>query len=222
MAKTTKQSASSKKTVSKAQLIQAYMDRCLEHGCPPPSVFQFMKNLGIAETIFYQNFGSFAGLENEFWVDRFQKTLETLSSDDTYNTFSMREKLLAFYFTLFEMLSSDRSFILLILKDWKDKNLFPKNTEQLKKSFLAFINELIVFGIESGEIADRKYLTNKYDQGFWLQYLFVLRFWIKDASPGFETTDAAIEKAVNLSMEFIGRGPLETMMDFAKFLIHNR
>ena len=134
MAKATKQSGTSKKTVSKSQLIQAYIDHYLEHGCPPPSVYFFMQALGADETTFYQYFGSFDGLEKEFWVDRFTKTLETLHNDDTYTSFSMREKLLAFYFTHFEMLRSDRSFILLILKDWHDKVVFPSNSDLLKKS----------------------------------------------------------------------------------------
>jgi len=55
-----------------------------------------------------------------------------------------------------------------------------------------------------------------------LQLLFVIGFWIKDDSIAFEKTDAAIEKAVNLSFDLMGKGPLDAMLDFGKFLYQNK
>jgi len=55
-----------------------------------------------------------------------------------------------------------------------------------------------------------------------LQFLFVLNFWLNDDSAQFEKTDAAIEKAVHLSFDLMGKGPLDTMVDFAKFLYQNK
>jgi len=46
----------------------------------------------------------------------------------------------------------------------------------------------------------------------------VLRYWIKDDSERFEMTDAAIEKAVNLSFQLISSGTLDSILDFGKFV----
>jgi hypothetical protein len=47
---------------------------------------------------------------------------------------------------------------------------------------------------------------------------FVIGFWIKDNSQGFEKTDAAIEKAVNLSFDLLGKNIADSAFDFAKFV----
>jgi hypothetical protein len=67
----------------------------------------------------------------------------------------------------------------------------------------------------------RPYISDKYDEALWIQFLFVVYFWIKDDSPGFEKTDAAIEKAVKLSSELMGEGPVDSFIDLAKFLYQN-
>jgi hypothetical protein len=47
---------------------------------------------------------------------------------------------------------------------------------------------------------------------------FLLLFWRDDESAGFEKTDAAIEKSVNLAFDLIGKGAVDSAFDFAKFL----
>ena len=54
--------------------------------------------------------------------------------------------------------------------------------------------------------------------GFWLQALFVLKYWLDDNSNQFEMTDAAIEKAVNLSFQLIKSNTLDSLLDFGKFI----
>ena len=99
------------------------------------------------------------------------------------------------------------------------------NTEvfsRLKEAFLEYANELIAEGKEIGEIVDRPIIGNRYDEGMWRQLQFVIYFWVKDDSQNFERTDEAIEKAVNLSFDIMGRGPIDAALDFAKFLYQQR
>jgi len=49
-----------------------------------------------------------------------------------------------------------------------------------------------------------------------------MNFWKNDDSKSFENTDAAVEKSVNLSLDLIEKGPLDSMLDFAKFLYQNK
>jgi hypothetical protein len=81
---------------------------------------------------------------------------------------------------------------------------------------------ILIQGIESKELTERKYLDDKYVDGLWVNFLFVLKFWLNDTSSGFEKTDAAIEKSVNLGMDLMGKGPLDAALDFGKFLFQNR
>ena len=54
---------------------------------------------------------------------------------------------------------------------------------------------------------------------FWQQMLFVLGFFAKDDTVDFERTDAAVEKAVTLSFDLVGRNTLDSAVDFVRFLV---
>lgn len=206
----------------KKKILNSFLDYYLEHGKHPSSVFKFAKELGIKEQDFYQYFGSFRGIEKSIWKELMTDTIESLHKDKAYNQYGIREKLLAFYYTHLEHLSQQRSFILLSSKDVKLNTGEPYFLREYRQIFFEFVRGLIDAGLESGEIANRKYISDHYEKGFWLQLLFILQFWIKDDSASFEQTDAAIEKAVNLSFDLIGKGPIESMVDFAKFIYQNR
>ncbi len=206
----------------KKKILNSFLDYYLEHGKHPGSVFKFAKDLGIKEQDFYQYFGSFRGIEKSIWKDLMSNTIESIHKDKAYNQYAIREKLLAFYYTHLEHLSQQRSFILLSSKDVKLNTGEPYFLKEYRQIFFDFVRGLIDAGLESGEIANRKYISDHYEKGFWLQLLFILQFWIKDDSASFEQTDAAIEKAVNLSFDLIGKGPIESMVDFAKFIYQNR
>ncbi|MEM9859943.1 MAG: TetR family transcriptional regulator C-terminal domain-containing protein, partial [Bacteroidota bacterium] len=149
-------------------------------------------------------------------------TVDILHADKAYGDYSVREKLLSFYYTLVEVLKKDRSYVLVSLKDLKKKDLSPKFLSAFKSEFKEYIDELVAEGLETEEIVKRPLITDRYYDGLWLQLMFVINFWLKDDSTNFEKTDAAIEKSVNLSFELMGKGPLDMMVDFAKFLYQNR
>ena len=55
-----------------------------------------------------------------------------------------------------------------------------------------------------------------------MQLLYILDFWVKDLSRGFESTDTAIEKSVNTSFDLMGKSVVDSVLDFAKFAYQNR
>jgi hypothetical protein len=79
-----------------------------------------------------------------------------------------------------------------------------------------------VDGKTRGEVAARPYLDKQYPALFWFHLGFVLLFWKDDDSAGFEKTDAAVEKSVNLAFDLIGKGALDTAIDFAKFIYQTK
>lgn len=60
----------------------------------------------------------------------------------------------------------------------------------------------------------------------WIQLLLTLKFWLEDESPAFEKTDIYIEKSVKATFELMNIAPLESLIDFGKFIfkekIHNK
>lgn len=48
--------------------------------------------------------------------------------------------------------------------------------------------------------------------------MFKLKYWMEDNSARFEKTDVAIEKSVNAIFDVFNTTPLESVLDFGKFL----
>lgn len=221
-AKATEKSKKTRKPESRERIVEAYKEYVLTRGEEPPSVFQFMKELNMEEEEFYKYFGSFNTVRSFTWKDYVTKTLNTLNKDSSYQEYSVREKLLSFYFTLVEVLKKDRSYVMVSFRGISKPELTPSFLKHFKTEYMEYVHELIAEGLDSGEIVKRPILSDRYHDALWIQLIFIVNFWLKDETPNFEQTDAAIEKAVNLSIELMGKGPLDMMVDFAKFLYQNR
>lgn len=204
--------------MDKATARNAYIQYWLENGKRPVSVYAFCQQLNATETDFYDSYASFDALEKDIWRAVLQETLDRLKGDQTYLAYSVREKLLAFYFLWVQQLREKRSYFLL----QREKYLVPgphlHQLDAFRDDFYEYIRGLIKEGQESGEIRERKFISDQYVHGFWIQAQFVLRYWLKDDSDRFEMTDAAIEKAVNLSFQLIGDHTIDSIIDFGKFM----
>ncbi len=217
----TKKAKIKTEAVNADKIISGYRDYLLSEGKQPASVFKFCKDQGFKEDEFYQYFGSFEALEKSIWKEYIDQTRSGMEADENYHSFSTREKILTFYFMLAETLKADRSFVLHQLKGWKNPSSTPKFLKGFKSSFEAWINTVLNEGKGSGEIANRPFLDQRYDMLFWIHLMFILQFWSHDESANFEKTDAAIEKSVNLAFDLIGKGVLDSAIDFGKFIYQN-
>lgn len=204
--------------MEKKEIRDAYTKYWLENGKRPVSVYTFVQQLSIAEAEFYDNYASFEAVEKDIWRAIFEETLEKLKADETYRSYGVREKLLAFYFLWVQELRGHRSYILLQRERFLAPGTHLDKLESFRAAFYEYIRELIKEGYQTGEVKERKFISDQYVHGFWAQALFVLRYWIKDDSERFEMTDAAIEKAVNLSFQLISSGTLDSIVDFGKFM----
>ena len=61
-----------------------------------------------------------------------------------------------------------------------------------------------------------------YAEGAWIQFLFLLKFWLDDTSKGFEKTDIMIEKSVKAVLDVLDTTPLESVIDLGKFIWKER
>ncbi|MFY7888254.1 MAG: TetR family transcriptional regulator C-terminal domain-containing protein [Spirosomataceae bacterium] len=201
----------------------AYITHCLEKGTSPASIFSFTKQLKMKEGEFYDHYNSFQSLESDIWLGFFEETIAKIQAEEVYASYSVREKLLAFYYTWIEVLKQNRSYV---LHSWgqidKRKLSTPSFLTELKKAFKDYASTLVSEGKDSREVQARKYLDERYPDAFWLQLVIVLDFWAKDESKGFERTDTMIEKAVNTSFDLMGSTALDSVLDFAKFIFQQR
>lgn len=202
---------------------QAYIEFFLENGIHPPSVYSFAKKLKMKEVEFYDHYNSFELLESDIWLGFLKETITKIEADSVYATYSVREKMLAFYYTWIEILKNNRSYT---SQTWrlidKRKLKTPVFMTNLKVGFKEYTRDLVMEGKESKEVTPRRFLDERYPDAFWLQLLMILDFWVKDKSKGFENTDAMIEKSVNTSFDLMGSTALDSVLDFAKFMYQNR
>jgi AcrR family transcriptional regulator len=220
-AKSKKTKASETPDDLRMRLIDAYKVYMLINGEPPKSIFSFCRENKIREDEFYNHFGSFDSLEKAIWQSFIENTLTVLNQSPEYNDYRFREKLLSFYYTLIETMKQNRSYILSTYKKRSDREILPTYLKGLRVSFKEYISGLIETGLQTEEIKKRQFISDKYDEGLWIQFLFVLNFWINDDSKAFEKTDAAIEKAVKLSTELMSDSAFDSFIDFTKFVIQN-
>jgi hypothetical protein len=108
--------AKKKSLISAEELQNAYVDYVLTQGHMPKSVYVFAKENGMSEDEFYNHFGSFEGIEQSIWTDLCRKALTEVENQEIWSQYSSREKALAFFYALIELLKSKRSFVLYSLK----------------------------------------------------------------------------------------------------------
>ncbi|MBA9076747.1 TetR/AcrR family transcriptional regulator [Rufibacter quisquiliarum] len=208
---------------TRTRILEAFVHHVLETGQEPVSVYKFAQSLSISEQEFYKFYTSFQGVKGGVWDAIFEQTLADMHAQEPYAHYSAKEKLLSFYFTWIEELKKNRSYLLALYEKQPDfKKVTPQEVQSFKTKYLAFAKTLVQEGKETEQIANRKYISDKYPEVLWLETLFIFQFWLKDTSPGFERTDAAIEKSVNLFFDVIGRNAVDSFFDFAKFLYQSK
>jgi hypothetical protein len=200
---------------------KAYIDYVLTEGEQPKSVYLFAKKNKMPEEEFYRYFASFDAIEQHIWANFAQKTLTEIKAQEVWAQYSSREKALSFFYSFFELLKSSRSFAVYSVKKQPRGFTTPMVFEDLKAAFDNFADEIIKEGLESTELSDRKFFSKKYKDALWVQFAFVLHFWINDNSAGFEKTDEAIEKGVNVTFDLFQRSPIDNLFEYGKFLAKN-
>ncbi len=136
--------------------------------------------------------------------------------------YDAKNKLLSLYFTYVEILTENRSYVLLALNDNKNSLKNLKKLEGLKKSFGHFINKLQIEKIDFKQERIEKIKDRGIQEGFWIQFLMILKFWMEDSSSSFEKTDVFIEKSVHASFDIINTKPAKSFLDLGKFLLKEK
>ena len=213
---------SKKNTPTQNSLTELYMAYVLEHNHAPKSVYAFAKSNGFEESEFYTFFANFDSLENTIFSLFFTNTLETLESSKDYPTYDSRNQLLSFYFTFFENLTANRSYVVYALNENCNKLENLRKLKGLHSKFLDYIDRL---DIEVLQIKNKQLELLKdgiVQESYWVQLMMTLKFWLDDTSTSFDKTDIFIEKSINASFDLISISPLKSVVDLGKFLFKEK
>ncbi|MFF5380676.1 TetR family transcriptional regulator C-terminal domain-containing protein [Pedobacter suwonensis] len=203
------------------QIRKGYLDYVLTNDEKPKSVYIFVKKLKITEADFYQFFSSFESIEKAIWFELTFETITKIKAQEVWLQYTAREKMLSFFYSYLENLKNERSFVIYSLKHHRGKFSTPDVLTGVKPIFENFAQEIIEEGLDSGELAERRFLSKRYKDALWVQFAFILNFWINDDSEGFEKSDEAIEKGINVTFDLFQHSPIDNLLEYGKFLSRN-
>ena len=206
------------KTSKSPDILSKYMDSVLEHEKFPLSVYKFCKTNEIDEQDFYKSYGSLDIIKHHVWQVFFDNTMGLLNKNKHYDSMDRKDRLLTFYFTFFEVLLLNRSYVLFALEGNESRTTKIGQLKKLRISFKSFASELIEEGNDNKTLSLAKHPIRLFSEASWAQLLFVLKFWLNDISPNFEKTDAAIEKSINVAFDVFDNTQLDAIFDLGKFL----
>ncbi|OWY19553.1 hypothetical protein C7N43_12405 [Sphingobacteriales bacterium UPWRP_1] len=206
-----------------SEVKQNYQNYAVKHPGQHHTLYRFAHTMGIAAETIQAHFTTATAIEQSIWSDFFDQTLEQLDANgDVYQNYSAREKMLAFFYTLEEVLKQHDNFILATYPNGWLSFGQPDCLELFKTKFKAFANQLITQGLDTQEIEWRAVLTGRYADIIWLEVPAIIRFWMNDHSDNYEKTDSLIEKTVNFTFDMMGRTVFDSGTELLKFLFVER
>ncbi|TCP25919.1 hypothetical protein EV195_103281 [Tenacibaculum skagerrakense] len=207
-----------KKNINKDFIISKYMDYVLTHNEDPKSVYLFTKENDFDEQTFYTYFTSFDSIQSSIFEAFHQNTISLLEKSEDFSTYNAQNKLLSYYYTLFEILTANRSYVAHVLKDKNDVLKKIKALKSFKEHFTVFIKSLEIPTLDFKQERIEKIQNRAIEESAWMQFIFTLKFWLEDTSTSFEKTDVFIEKSVKTSFDLMNIEPVKSVIDLGKFL----
>ena len=207
---------------NKKMIIEAYVDYVLRNSKEPDSVYAFMSDMGLKEAEFYKHFGSFESVNQSIFNSFFENVIDLLDKDENYAEYDSKDKLLSFYFTYFEVLTANRSYVKMILGS-EFPNMKALNTlKEVRHDFLDYIGKLKLPEIDLQMENIQDVAKKSRNEIFWQQFLVTLKFWLDDSSQNFEKTDIFIEKSINTGFSIANVEPFRNVIDLGKFILKER
>ena len=211
-----------KKNITKDNLISWYMEFVLENNHQPKSVYSFAKENNFDEADFYKFYSSFETIEEAIFSEFFNHTITVLAKSEDYENFDARNKLLSFYFTFFEILTANRSYVVYALENSKKDFKKLKSLKKLRENYLSYVKNIGIEKIDLKHEKLEKIQDKSIQESSWFHLLVTMKFWLDDVSPSFEKTDIFIEKSTNARFDLMDIKPLQSIIDFGKFILKEK
>lgn len=203
-------------------LQQAYLNYIEKYNKRPASGRELCEEAELSLELFNEHYKNLAALEKAMWLRWFNETITVLQSSEEYTEYLAQEKLFAFLYTWLETIEPHLNYIKLAPRFF---NIFRPDELVLydfKQAYLAYTAQLAEQAKENGELKSRPVIESFYNDAFWTQLIFTLNYWMKDESEDKVKTDEAIERSVSLAFEWMGRNPIDSILEFGKFLFEKK
>ncbi|GIV22410.1 MAG: TetR family transcriptional regulator C-terminal domain-containing protein [Bacteroidia bacterium] len=200
-----------KETSLETRIVELYKQLTVEGKIRKMSVYSFCKLLDISEADFYKHFASLDAIGRKIWTSYADEVISALKESETYASYSAREKILAYFFTFFENVLKDRSFI---AKTYTNFSLL----RGYQRKFRAHMAEVVQEGVIADEIQSR-HLENLYLDVLWGLHWGLIQFWLNDESEGFQDTEKAIETYLRIPLELMGQNVLDSAYEALRFTL---
>ncbi len=202
----------------KNRILAAYIDSFKEKGVPPVSAYTFCKSLKITEKSFYQEFPSLEAVEKVYWQNMIKKVIAAIERGGEWKQFTSKQQLLVFLYAFFEEALDHRTLLLVRMRQVSPMEK-PACFSGFESVYKDFIRRVLKKGVETKEIAARGKLQAFYPELFYFHLRAVIDFNLKDASEGYERTDALIEKSVTFIFDLLRTSAIESGFDLGKMFI---
>lgn len=205
----------------KDKIVLKYTDHLLVEGRRPHSVYAFCKTLKMDESKFYEHFSRFEAIEAYVLEHFHHEVISLLEKSEDYDNGGAQTKLLSYYYTHMELLTNNRSLVLILLEN-KDLSHKISLLKKLRSNFLNFLDtiDLPSIDVKLDQLMDLQEQAKK--EALWIHFVSILKFWLEDDSPSFTDTDQYIEKSSHLGYQLLNTGPFEQLLDFGKFLFKKK
>ncbi|MEM1258885.1 MAG: TetR/AcrR family transcriptional regulator [Bacteroidota bacterium] len=206
-----------KKKITEEDLIDFYMDTVVKNQGKPSDMDSWCAEYHFDPEVFHEYYESFEALDKTIFKTLIDISIATLIETPDFASFSKKDKLLSLYYTLFENFTLKREFILLTIKGYGLSLNAISVFSEMKKSFMAFVDSL---QLETLSLNDTMESIQKKSikEGFWVQMLLTIKFWMADDSEACKKTDIFIEKSVNTGLDLLNTRSLNNIIDLGKFL----
>ena len=91
-----------------------------------------------------------------------------------------------------------------------------------RTTFKEFVAEIITDEVRTQQEQFRNFQEKAILESSWFQLLLTIKFWMEDTSPALEKTDIYIEKSITTAFELFNVGPLDSLIDFGKFIFKEK
>ena len=194
-----------------------YMDAVVKNQGKPSDVESWSKDYNFDADKFDEHFESFEELDKTIFKTLIDVSIATLIETPDFTSFSKKDKLLSLYYTLFENFTLNRDFIQLTIKGYGLSFNTISLFSELKESFMGFVESLQIATLSLNDTME-SIQKKSIKEGFWVQFLLTVKFWMDDDSDQGEKTDIFIEKSINTGLELLNTQSLNNIIDLGKFL----
>lgn len=203
------------------RVIDTFLEHWKRAGAYPESVVLLCEEAEIGEGEFFAMFPNLESVEAAHWLRALNGVIERVQGNEEWEGFSAKQRLLVFLFAFVEDALAFRSTLLLRfggLRPYEN----PAVLRKFEGRFKSFADDLLIRGMETGEIAERGLVGRIYPGGMYLHFRSVIAFYLADDSERYERTDAFIEKTVQLAFDVVGKSVADSAVDLARFFLPRR